>query len=83
MKFIAAHDKDGTIVALISIVPNAPAVSIPPGPGRTLAQIEIPEEVLDISSLETEQRVVDALRAFRIDVTTEAKLVRRTSREDC
>ena len=81
MRFMALHDREGTIVALTSSAPDAPAVSSPPGPGQQLTEIDVPDGTLDIATLETEERVIEALREFRIEVQTDAKLVRRTNEQ--
>jgi hypothetical protein len=74
MKAIALHDRHGAIVALTDIPADAPPASIAPGPGQALTEVELPEE---LTRLETEELVVEALRNFRLETKTEVKLVRR------
>jgi hypothetical protein len=81
MKLIAMHDRHGTITALTSAPPDAPRASIAVGPGDTLTDVEVEDGALDISRMETEQRALETLREFRVEVRTEAKLVRRKSQK--
>jgi hypothetical protein len=80
MKFMAVHRRDGTIVSLTAFEPDAPPASAAPAPGEAVAEIEVPEGMLDVSTLETEERVMEALRELRIEVGAEAQLVRRPAR---
>jgi hypothetical protein len=72
----ALHDKHGVIVALTNVPADAPPASIAPGPGQTVSEVELPAE---LTRLETEEQVIEALRQFRVEAKTEAKLVRKSS----
>jgi hypothetical protein len=72
----ALHDEHGVIVALTDVPAGAPPASIAPGPGQTVSEVELPVE---LTRIKTEEQAVEALRQFRVEAKTEAKIVRRSS----
>jgi len=76
MRSIATHDRHGNISALTYSPLDAPPASVLPGPGQELTEVDVPEGAIDISRLENEQSVLEALRDCRVEVKRDAKLVR-------
>lgn len=72
MRAYVAYDNDGTIAGLAICPPEGPALFPSVGPGQLVTEVDLPEGVVD---LEDEQRAIETLRGFRVDVA--AKLVRR------
>jgi hypothetical protein len=79
MKARVIHDPDGAIVGLITFSRDAPPPSIAPEPGLTMTEVEVPTDTLDLSRLETEHEIGEALQELRVEVKTSAKLVKRRS----
>jgi hypothetical protein len=44
-----------------------------------VTEVEVPEEIIDLTEPESEQRVVEVLQDFRVEVETEGRLVRKAS----
>jgi hypothetical protein len=77
MRCIVVHDKRGNVVSLATTDPDSPPVSLALGPGELVAEVDVPDDLLDTEGLEHDERVAEALRAFRVEARTDAKLVRR------
>jgi len=79
MRFFAIHDRHGNIAALTICPPDAPPAALVPDPGQFLTEAEVPEGAIDLADPENEQRAVEQLKGFRVEVKPEGKLVRKTS----
>lgn len=75
MKYLATHDRQGKIAALATRPADAPQATVVADAGQFVTEVELADDVLDLAGLESEQRVVETLRDFRI----EAKLVKKPS----
>jgi hypothetical protein len=86
MKARVIHDTEGAIVGLITFSPDAPPPSISLDAGQALTEVEVPAEVpkgtLDLSRLESEQQIGEALQELQVEVTTTARLVKRGRNRD-
>ena len=78
MRAFVAHDRNGNIAGLAICPPDAPPLFPTPGPGQFVTEVDLPEDALD---LESEERTIETLKNFRVEVKTEARLVRKTSQE--
>jgi hypothetical protein len=80
MRFTAVHDRHGNIAALTASPPDAPpATLVTDAAGELVTEVEVPEEIIDLTEPENEQRVVEVMQDFRVEVKTEGRLVRKSS----
>jgi hypothetical protein len=78
MKHFAIHDQRGKVEAVISGPEDGPpAVVELDKPWLEFTEVDLSEAEIDPSAFETEEDAIKALDAVRIDVSREAKLVRR------
>jgi hypothetical protein len=79
MKFLAVHDRHGNIAVLASSPPDAPPVTLGTDAGAGfVTEVEVPEGIIDVTEAESEQRVVEALKDFRVEVEPAGRLVRKS-----
>jgi hypothetical protein len=82
MHIVITHDRDGNIARLIICPPDGPPVAGIVDVGQYVTELEVPEDTFDFMRQEgdkDEERIIQALKAFRVDVKTEAKLVRKSA----
>jgi len=79
MKILTVHDGRGNIDACVVQPPNAPPVAMSAAPGQVVSEVEAREVRIDLDDPESLQRLVDVVRNFRVEVKTEARLVRINS----
>ena len=80
MRFTAVHDRNGNIAALMASPPDAPpATAVTDAGAQFVTEVEVPEEIIDLTEPESEQRVVEVLQDFRVEVETEGRIVRKSS----
>lgn len=77
MKIRAIHDAQGNITKIAVSPPNAPSgvPSVPAGHSVTEVDTDIGIDLKDPTSF---NRLVEVLKNFRVEVKTEAKLVKKT-----
>lgn len=77
MRAFVAYDRNGNIGALAICPPDGPALFPAPEAGEQIAEVDLAEDIVDLDS---EQRTIETLKGFRVDVTVSAaRLVRKTS----
>lgn len=74
MKAFVVHGRSGEIAGLAICPPDGPALFPTAGPGQSVTEVDLPEDAVDFSN---EKQAIEALKGYRIDVTVEARLVRR------
>jgi hypothetical protein len=79
MKARVIHDRDGTIFGLITFSPDGPPPSIGLEPGLMLTDVEVPNDAVDLSRVESEEQIAEALQKLRVEVKTTAELVKRST----
>jgi CTP:molybdopterin cytidylyltransferase MocA len=79
MKAYVTHERDGEIVSFILGPADGPPIAIAPEPGQYLAEVDAPRRLVQLfrDGEADEEKVIKELSAYRLDVKTEAKLVRR------
>jgi hypothetical protein len=77
MKLLVLHDAQGNILRMITRPPESPAAGITAGPGELMTEVDAPDLPVDGES-EDVQRFTNMLEHFRVEVTTQARLVRKT-----
>lgn len=78
MKLLAVHDVKGNIARIVVCPPNAPAAGTAVGPGHFVTEVEAPDFKIDPANPADYQRLTQVLENFRVEVKTEAKLVKKT-----
>jgi len=76
MKILAIHDAHGNITASVVLPENAPPGAVAAEPGQMMTEVEA-EVRIDPLDGENYQRLIEVIQNFRVDVKTEAKLVRK------
>lgn len=79
MRALVVYDRDGTIRDLVIGQPDAPPLFLATDPGQFVADVELPDGAINF---ESEQQAAKALRDFRVEMTGEARLVRKPSTPD-
>ena len=77
MKILAIHDAKGNIAASIVLPANAPPGAVAVDPGQVMTEVEVRELKIDPLDGQNYQRLVEVIQNFRVEVKTEAKLVRK------
>jgi hypothetical protein len=77
MRYVAIHDRHGSISTLIAGSDDGPPLTVALVSGQQATEVN-PEEIgLDFAKFDTEEAALDALNALRVDVEFSARLVRR------
>jgi hypothetical protein len=80
MKLLTIHDAQGNISAVVVRPDNAPmGAPVVPGQMELMTEVEAPDVQIDPAEPESYQRLIEMLRDFRVEVKTEARLVRKDS----
>jgi hypothetical protein len=74
MKILAAHSLRGDIDHLIVLPSDAPPGSMSGGGGQLVTEVEGLDLHLDLTKAEGLEKLVDTIRAQRIDVKASARL---------
>lgn len=80
MRCIVSHDAQGRIRSLTTLPPDAPPISTTPRAGEASAEVDVPDDLLDVFTTAGDEGVIDALLDYRVEVRIAAKLVRRANR---
>ena len=79
MKAFVTYESDGQLVSFILGPADGPPVAIVAEPGQYVAEVDAPRSLVRLvhDGEAEEEKVIKELNAYRVDVKTEAKLVRR------
>ena len=79
MKAFVTYERDGELVSFILGPADGPPIAIVTEPGQYVAEVEAPKSLAQlIRNGETdEEKVIKELNAYRVDIKTEVKLVRK------
>jgi hypothetical protein len=77
MRALAAHSSNGEILTLVIAPPDGPPVAGISGADQLISEIEIPDEIVNlIRERGDELQILETLKAHRVDLSGEARLVR-------
>jgi hypothetical protein len=76
MRAFVVHDRKGNIAGLAVCPREGPPLYPTPEPTQIVTEVEFPDDAIDFND---EIRAIETLREFRVELKTEAKLVRKTS----
>jgi hypothetical protein len=78
MRFLATHDADGNIRALVVGPSDGPPVATPVEAGQCQSEVDVPSDIAKLFRGETldEKRIIKALAVYRVATKGKAKLVR-------
>ncbi len=79
MKAFVTYESDGQLVSFILGPANGPPVAIVTEPGQYVAEVDAPKSLVQLirDGEADEEKVLRELSAYRVDVKTQAKLVRK------
>jgi hypothetical protein len=79
MKAFVTHERDGELISLIIGPADGPPAVGAVEPGQYIAELDAPKRLAQLirNGKVDEEKVVKELKAYRVDVKTEAKLVRK------
>lgn len=81
MKFLVTHDAKGNIASVAGQPANAPAGAVAVTGGELVTLVDLPDIQVDPASPDSANRLAEIFERYRVEVKTEAKLVRRNPRE--
>ena len=76
MKVLAIHDAQGNIDTIIVRPGDAP-MGATVSPGQMVTEVEVADVKIDPADPGSYQRLIEMLQEFRVEVKTEARLVRK------
>jgi hypothetical protein len=79
MKAFVTYERDGELVGLILGPADGPPVAIATEPGQYVVEVDAPRSLVRLmrDGEADEEKVLKELNSYRVDVKTEAKLVRK------
>ena len=79
MKAFVTYERDGELVGLILGPADGPPVATVTEPGQYVAEVEAPRSLVELirDGGADEEKIMKELNSYRVDIKTEAKLVRR------
>jgi hypothetical protein len=79
MKAYVTYERDGELGGFILGPADGPPVAIVTEPGQYVAEVDAPRRLVELirDGEADEEKVIKELSAYRLDVKTEAKLVRK------
>jgi len=79
MKAFVTYEREGELVSFVLGPADGPPVAIVTEPGQYIAEVNAPRSLVRLiqDGEADEEKVVKELSAYRVDVKTEAKLVRQ------
>jgi hypothetical protein len=78
MKIVAIHDTQGNFIAsVVSPEEDSPPGALAAGPGEMMTEVEAREVRIDPLDEKEYQQLIEVMKNFRVDVKTEAKLVKK------
>jgi hypothetical protein len=82
VKLVAVHDAKGAIHRLVLSPANAPAGAVVLEPGLAAVEVEAADLQLDPADERFHERLTELAQQFRVEVRTEARLVRKAAATD-
>jgi hypothetical protein len=81
MKAFVTYEHDGQLVGLIVGPEDGPPVAIVTQPGQYVAELDMPKSLAELmrNGETDEEKIIKEVNAYRVEVKTEAKLVRKRS----
>jgi len=79
MKAYVTHERDGELVSLIVGPADGPPVAIASEPGQYVSEVDAPRRLVQLIQADDadEEKILKELSAYRVEVKTDAKLVRK------
>ena len=80
MKAYVIYERDGELVSLILGPADGPPIATVSEPGQYVAEVDAPRRLVQLirDGEADEEKVIKELGAYRVDVKTEVKLVRKS-----